>query len=346
MNGFYDLFAEFADRLSKYDRALKAARVLRLLKSSDEAGDSITAVVFFPILMSERTVNAIGKIIADGLGISEFSIEPVFDGALLTNKYDGELREIIKRRVVVANGFLEDCVFSYEPNGELHIKLAHGGRDVLCTAGCDKAVERLLKERFDADLKVFIEQEEESTDSAQALIRKQQKIDEQMREKQINAKPVKKDEPVKAEVVEEGYPYYTDSLKVIYGNKIKGTPMRMEDITSTDDRVTVWGRIFGFDSRLTKNGDKYIISFNITDDTYSYSAVIFEKRITATTCSTIFPTGNISLCRAQCRLTNTGAKMLLTREAFALLRRLKSRTTLPKRELSSTCIPICRQWTV
>ena len=46
MNGFYDLFAEFADELTKYDRALKNAKVLRLLKSSDEAGDSVTAVVF------------------------------------------------------------------------------------------------------------------------------------------------------------------------------------------------------------------------------------------------------------------------------------------------------------
>lgn len=278
MNGFYDLFAEFADELTKYDRALKNAKVLRLLKSSDEAGDSVTAVVFFPILMSERTVDTIGRIIANGLGISELSIEPVFDGSLLTNKYDGELREIIKRRVVVANGFLEDCVFSYENDGELRIRLAHGGKDVLCSAGCDKAVERLLKERFGTDLKVFIEQEGEAEDSAQTLIQKQQKIDEQMREKQIKAKPVKKDEPLKAEVVEEGYPYYTDSLKVIYGNKIKGAPMKMADITSTDDRVTVWGRVFGFESRLTRNGDKYIISFNITDNTYSYSVVIFEKK--------------------------------------------------------------------
>ena len=278
MNGFYDLFADFADELTKYDRALKNAKVLRLLKSSDEAGDSVTAVVFFPILMSERTVGTIDRIIANGLGISEFSIEPVFDSSLLTNKYDGELREIIKRRVVVANGFLEDCVFSYENEGELHIKLAHGGKDVLCSAGCDKAVERLLKERFDTDLKVFIEQEGEAEDSAQTLIQKQQKIDEQMREKQIKAKPVKKDEPLKAEVIEEGYPYYTDSLKVIYGNKIKGAPMKMADITSTDDRVTVWGRVFDFESRLTRNGDKYIISFNITDNTYSYSVVVFEKK--------------------------------------------------------------------
>ena len=195
MNGFYDLFAEFADELTKYDRALKNAKVLRLLKSSDEAGDSVTAVVFFPILMSERTVDTIGRIIANGLGISEFSIEPVFDGSLLTNKYDGELREIIKRRVVVANGFLEDCVFSYETDGELHIRLAHGGKDVLCTAGCDKAVERLLKERFGTDLKVFIEQEGEVEDSAQTLIQKQQKIDEQMREKQINANPSRRTSP-------------------------------------------------------------------------------------------------------------------------------------------------------
>ena len=278
MNGFYDLFADFADELTKYDRALKNAKILRLLKSSDEAGDSVTAVVFFPILMSERTVGTIDRIIANGLGISEFSIEPVFDNSLLTNKYDGELREIIKRRVVVANGFLEDCVFSYEDEGELHIKLAHGGKDVLCSAGCDKAVERLLKERFDTDLKVFIEQDGEAEDSAQTLIQKQQKIDEQMREKQIKAKPVKKDEPLKAEVIEEGYPYYTDSLKVIYGNKIKGAPMKMADITSTDDRVTVWGRVFDFESRLTRNGDKYIISFNITDNTYSYSVVVFEKK--------------------------------------------------------------------
>ena len=31
MNGFYDLFAEFADELTKYDRALKNAKVFRFM---------------------------------------------------------------------------------------------------------------------------------------------------------------------------------------------------------------------------------------------------------------------------------------------------------------------------
>ena len=271
MNGFYDLFAPFSNGLRSYDRALNNAKILRVVNNSAEK--KLTVTVGFSLLMSEETLHKIGIILASELKVDSVVIEPVFPAELLSNKYDGELVKLIKQNIVVANGFLEGCTFTYDGQDSLTITLARGGRDILVNAHCGAFVERIIKERFGVEIKAVIEQSEES--ACVSIEEMQKKIDEQMLQK---APEKKKEKEVTAAVVEEGYPYYTDSLKIVYGSLIKGKPMKIDDIESNDDRVVVWGEVFGFESRLTKNGDKYIISFNITDNTNSISVVIFEKK--------------------------------------------------------------------
>lgn len=273
MNGFYDLFAPFSNGLRVYDRALNNAKILRVVNNSAEK--KLTVTVGFSLLMSEETLHRIGGILASELKIDSVVIKPVFPAELLSNKYDGELVKLIKQNIVVANGFLEGCTFTYDGQESLTITLARGGRDILLNARCDAFVEKIIKERFGVGLKTVIEQSEESV--SVSIEEMQKKIDEQMLSKAPEQKK-KAAKEVTATVVEEGYPYYTDSLRIVYGSLIKGQPMKIDDIDSNDDRVVIWGEIFGFESRLAKNGDKYIISFNITDNTNSISVVIFEKK--------------------------------------------------------------------
>ncbi|MBQ5995938.1 MAG: PolC-type DNA polymerase III [Clostridia bacterium] len=270
MSLFYDLFSEHRQALSAFDKALEKAEIIRLIPDLNE--DSLTIVVKFPILLREETLDRLDRQLEKLLGVATVQLEPVFEKRLLTEKYNSQLIEIIKRRVVVANGFLDGCEFSYnEDMTQLNLRLKKSGRDILTSNGCEEIASRILKDRFGAEVKVTItEAQQENKPTLEQL---QQSIDDSIKQRETAKKEVT------ATVVEEGYPYYTDSLKVIYGNKVKNAPTPIAELEDNADRVTVWGEIFGFDSRLTKNGDKYIISFNITDYTNSFSVLIFDKTV-------------------------------------------------------------------
>lgn len=268
MSGFYELFSQYAEKLHIYDRALNDAEIIRIVADNEKG--LLTMDIGFTILMSEDTLEKIAGIIAEELKVATVKINPSFPSQLLSDKYNSELIKLIKHEVVVANGFLENCCFSYENEGELIITLAGGGREILLNAGCDKIVSEIINDRFGVKLNVSIIQRIE--DTSDLLEEMQKKIDEQMIPKEAEKKPVS------AKTIEEGFPYYTDSVREILGSRIKSKPMPMKDITSYDDRVVVWGEAFAFDARLTKNGNNYIISFNLTDNTNSYTIVIFEKK--------------------------------------------------------------------
>lgn len=286
MNGFYDLFAPFKSKLTRYDKALKDANILRLLVCDDD--NSVVAEVKFSILLKEETIDAIGELLAGELGVSKFEIEPVFSPELLSNKYDSELVKLIKSRVVVANGYLDGSRFEYDfEEKSLNIYLLGGGKEVLTNAKCENTISQIIKDRFGTALEVnIIQRQQVNTESIEEM---QKKIDEEIMAQIEASRP----EPVPVpdfsldftpfeeesgeKTVEEGFPYYTDSLKLIHGSKIKSQPTRICDI-GKEEFLCVWGEVFGFDSKTTKRGDKEIISFNITDNTGSISAVLFLKK--------------------------------------------------------------------
>lgn len=267
---FYDLFKDLRQALAPYDRALENAEIISC--TPDLQASTLTSEVRFNILLKEETLDTIAKIIADKYQLESAVIEPRFNKRLLSNKYDSQLVEILKRRIVVANGYLNGCEFCYgEDFSTLEVKLAGGGREVLCQNNCEKILESVISERFGVELKVSISQPAQTEKPSLEEI--QQQID-----REIQTREIKKTE-VTASVIEEGIPYYTDSLRVIYGNKVKGKPVDMVNILPDDDRVTVWGKIFSVDAKPTKNGDNYRIIFKLTDYTSSQTCSIFEKSV-------------------------------------------------------------------
>ncbi len=271
MSLFYELFGEYKAKLAPFDRALQKAEVKSVAVDQNE--NTLAVVVHFPILLKEDTIDKLDRLLAKLLNIESVSVEPEFPSVLLSNKYDSELSELIRRKVVVANGFLDGCEYQYsEDMQSLIILLAGAGKEILSANGCEKALEEIIKSRFNIALTVTISQKQQV--QTHSLEEMQAEIDREIKASQEESK---KEKPVSASVIEEGYPYYTDSLRVIYGNKIKSKPTPMSQIEPDDDRVVVWGEIFAVESRLTKNGDKYIINFNITDYTNSYSCTIFER---------------------------------------------------------------------
>ena len=63
----------------------------------------------------------------------------------------------------------------------------------------------------------------------------------------------------------EGIPLYLETAKPIFGNKITKNPRPLKEISPEDGSCVVWGDVFGFETRETRDGRSNIVTFNITD---------------------------------------------------------------------------------
>ncbi len=83
--------------------------------------------------------------------------------------------------------------------------------------------------------------------------------------------------PLPVENLLNGLPDKISSPVLIYG-KVEALPaIELSKLDPMQHRATVWGRVFGFESKLTKSGKSYIVKFNITDLTSSNTVKLFMK---------------------------------------------------------------------
>lgn len=294
MTKFYDLFPNGHEQLEKYDVVLSAAEVERLENNSEAR--LLTLTVRFDRLVSERTLSAVCAVLCGALGGTvQVEIQPKFDSALLSGKYASELILYLKKKVAVANGFLDDSEWDFTAD-EITVTLQHGGKSILEDAHCASVLENCILSRFGKMLSVRFDELqidfEQELQSVQAQI---DKADEERRaaevleqrhgagvKKQVVAPKEKAGDTAPRErIIKEGIPYYLDSVKPIYGNIIRRDPMPIKDIELPEQQdeipVTIWGRIFCFEERTSKKGKHKIINFYITDNTYSFMASMIVK---------------------------------------------------------------------
>ena len=184
---------------------------------------------------------------------------------------------VLKKRAVVANGYFNGAQYSLSGK-ELNIELKKGGKDILADSGCDREIERIIREIFGFECSVTLTQKDFDTEAA--LDSMQKKADEEMLRAAKAPAPVfalDPDQPKPHKVV-EGIPLYLETQKPIYGNVIRTSKIQnLNEINIESGAVIVWGEVFGFDVRTTRDGKNNIILFNITDNTYSYAVKIFEN---------------------------------------------------------------------
>ncbi len=182
--------------------------------------------------------------------------------------------EILKDRLPVVNGYLGAAEYSFDGK-ELKVSLKKGGAEVLLKSGCDIEAQKIIAEVFGVSCKVSFS--EGDFDCAKALDSMQKKADREQAVKSP-APLMNKEEAPAEHIVKEGIPLYLETLKPVYGSKIRISKlMPLREVREDSGAVTVWGEIFGLDVRTTRDGKSNIINFNITDSTYSYTVKIFES---------------------------------------------------------------------
>lgn len=267
---FKDLFSEQLN-INNYADII-FAEIVRMETSKED----VTVYINPYKKLGENRLGEVGQILSSELGFSLRIVEENMRNGFLLGDM-ALVVSILRDRITVTNGYLNDAQYSLDGKN-LTVHLKKGGKDILEAAGCGKEIEKIIQQIFGVEIEVSFSQEE-NFDSQSALDSMQKKADEEYkREHNIPEESnISADGTPKEHILVEGFPLYFETLKPLYGNKVRyNNIVKLRTISIESGAVTVWGRVFGLDVRLTKDKRNTIITFNITDDDYSYSVKIFE----------------------------------------------------------------------
>lgn len=249
---------------------------------------TVEADVTYESPVSHKLLHEYENEVANTYGLNAVVLHPSFPTESFCVNCYPELVEELRRVSPVVNGFFDGSSCEVCEN-RLVIGILHGGAELLRKERCDRELSLLILREFGLKLDVEFEEREPAKDgekplvtagptpstatpqqaAAEAAAARQGTPSAPMRQAPAAPKPAPKAKPVAAN-------------GIVLGRAIRGEPQPLREITDESGRVVVAGDVFSIDSRETKDGTKYIISFNVTDYETSISVkVIGEKEKTA-----------------------------------------------------------------
>ena len=237
--------------------------------------------------------------ICEKLGIQNVRLVPVYSPSLLGDDYFGDIAAEAARRGVSVNGFFNGCSAHFG-DGKLEIELAHGGVDILLRERCDKVMQQIIREEFGTEVKVVfsgVTEVDMEIIKAQAppITRSYSPPEQHYASSAVAYAPppmnytpspnytpsaagyaAAKGAPAGLDLT--GLPLDASEMKTLLGKPIKQRPMRLCDVGAQSGRVVVWGDIFSFETKETRDGESVIITMMITDLTGSNTIKIITKK--------------------------------------------------------------------
>ena len=254
----------------------------------------ITLAVKFNGLVERNTLFDTEKLITKTLAYHTV-IKPHFPTELFSADYFPQLYAAVRRDIPSINGTLNNAEVRFE-NNTLTINLLNGGKTLLDSKGFDKALIKLVSEEFNLYISVnytgTFEVEESSEEYKAAIQDAQEKIN---RENLQKAAEFYQEEVETAEKREEKHAENTtveievregkfatpqiiqSSIRPLYGRSIRGKMIPISSISGDSGRIVVWGDVFDIEKKVTKSGDKNILTIDITDYTGSTTAKVFNS---------------------------------------------------------------------
>ena len=248
--------------------ALPSGRVLRCAVFSDVR--RLETELSFSEYVSADTLEDFRRAVSAALRLNSVLVEATFSADCLCEAACRDMAEELRHKNGMLNGFLNGAEYKLSED-MLTIDLKLGGLHTMREAGFERQFTALCEKRFSRILTLNFTGKTESDEIFVPPV--------PQRPKQTAPTAPKKPaspagEPVKTKVrtdapPPDGLPVYLDSARPVYGKAPSGKPMRMIDIAPEEQTVLVWGEIVSYDSALTKRGDKYRISFAMSDYTNS-----------------------------------------------------------------------------
>ena len=287
MKKFKDIFEEYIENI--VDENLLNSEIDKVLISKEK---NILHIYIKPasIISYDTLHQAQEKIKESDLNMEKVLIIPKYKSDLFSASYVYEIFKFLQEETPVISGSLVDSIVQYK-NSTVYITLKHGGISILNSKELDQRIIETILNQFSIDVSVEYEglttidgNSEEYIDSINNFQEKQKRERlEKLNEMFDNSEKLNIKNELDTTTIElrEGKllvpQVIPKTLKPLFGKSIdvskKITPIR--DIAMDTGRAAVWGDVFNAETKLTKSGDKNIITYDITDYTGSIIVKVF-----------------------------------------------------------------------
>ncbi len=259
----------------------------------DKADSWLTVRLQFDHFVEFGAVAAAEKAVAAALSLRTAEFLPVYPADSLTEACFPTVVEFLRRRSAAVNGTFNDAEYRLEGD-HLTIVLHHGGSNVLKATKTDSLLEQLLREMFGRRITLTLDGETEidtKSDAYQAMVKEGEAqaakaAAEAVAHAAAAAPPPmpgasaqaapKPKAPVNADKPpEDGLPVYLDTARPLFGGPIRERPTPLRSLEPDGSTVTVWGEVFGYETRAFRDGVKVRHTFHITDRTNSITVTIW-----------------------------------------------------------------------
>ena len=211
-------------------------------------------------------------------GVKEVHIFPKYQlmdkepKAVLADFWD-TIRSHVAAQSKVCSGVISDADWEYQ-DGKMQIFVKHNMAYYLSQKKLDDAVAKLVQEETGLAMSVQFKNVQSSEEDRARMEQEQRTKTEELLQQIASATQAAEQAKVSAEV---GAVSEAVSRGILFGKEFTGTPVKIVDTKIPGESVIVEGNIFNIEPREIK-GEKYIVSFDITDKSDSTTVKFFVKR--------------------------------------------------------------------
>lgn len=211
-------------------------------------------------------------------GVKEVHIFPKYQlmdkepKAVLAEFWD-TIRNHVAAQSKVCSGVISDADWDYQ-DGKMQIFVKHNMAYYLSQKKLDDAVAKLVQEETGLAMSVQFKNVQSSEEDRARMEQAQRTKTEELLQQIASATQAAEQAKVSAEV---GAVSEAVSRGILFGKEFTGTSVKIVDTKIPGESVIVEGNIFNIEPREIK-GEKYIVSFDITDKSDSTTVKFFVKR--------------------------------------------------------------------
>ncbi len=261
MYNFLNIFGEYINT-EKYRDMLKQTTFTDLTINKEEM--CMSALLHIDAFSNIMCLKAVANEIKSALHFKSVEFEYVLPPEALTENCFPMLLKVVKVNVPQTNGFFDEIDTTFSDD-TFTVNFLRSGRDICINAGADKYLREYIKTHFNREIDVvFIGKDSDEAE----FLKKQQEIDSSNKTLRPSAQY-------------ENFPDVPldfNTVKSIIGNFKYQKPKPMSEVSYEDGQIFVWGDVFKYEKRETKDGKRYIIEFNVTDNTGSFGCKFFDTK--------------------------------------------------------------------
>lgn len=183
------------------------------------------------------------------------------------------IRSHVAAQSKVCSGVISDADWDYQ-DGKMQIFVKHNMAYYLSQKKLDDAVAKLVQEETGLAMSVQFKNVQSSEEDRARMEQEQRTKTEELLQQIASATQAAEQAKVSTEV---GAVSEAVSRGILFGKEFTGTPVKIVDTKIPGESVIVEGNIFNIEPREIK-GEKYIVSFDITDKSDSTTVKFFVKR--------------------------------------------------------------------